>query len=157
MSPLLILQGLAETTKHLWLGISLVAGGATLLLVPLLLFVAARSIHPTEVRLDETRLSTPDLAAFLLAYLLPILAFDLFQPSDAFALGFLVLIMAVVYTRGGLIHVQPAFFLFGWHVYESKKSSGEWCWVISKDTLIPGTIKARALGGHVLVRARRDR
>lgn len=151
ISPLLVLQGIVEITSHPQLAAALIVGGLALLFVPLLLFVIARPIRPTTIAVQESRLSTPDLAAFLLAYLLPILAFDLATAPGVFALGFLLLVMAVVYTRGGLIHVQPCFFIFGWHVYECKKSSGEWCWIVTRGLILPGNVRARALGGHVLI------
>jgi len=151
VSPLLALQGILTLTDKPTLGTPLIAAGVVLFLAPLLLFpVTRKRIQTTPFILEETQAATPNLGAFLLAYLLPILALSLTERTDVLLFLILVLLIGILYTRGNLIHVQPIYWITGWHVYECKKRTGEWVWVLTRQTLTPGDYRLRDLGGHVL-------
>lgn len=147
------MQGVLGRHEHPRLAYVLVAVGVVCLLVPLLLFpLARRTIQVTPFHFAESKMATPDLGSFLLAYLLPLLALSLTKSGDLIIFFLLVLLVGILYTRANLVHVQPIYWVFGWHVYECKKKSGEFCWVLTKETLLPGDHQCRDLGGHVLVR-----
>lgn len=151
-APLFILQGISILGDRLTPAVGLIIGGIALFFIPLLLFpLVRRRLGSTPRELVETKLITPNLGSFLLAYLLPLLSVALSEPAGWAAFFLLVLIIAFVYVRGNLVHVQPAYWIFGWHVYEAKLANGEWCMVLGKSVLKPGEVRMRNLGGHVHV------
>lgn len=151
-SPIFALQGIAVIGQSLALSITMITLGIALFFVPMLLFpLVRRRIGATENDLVETKLVTPNLGSFLLAYLLPLLSVALSAPAGWLAFMLLILIIVFVYVRGNLVHVQPAYWIFGWHVYEAKLGTGEWCTVLAKSYLVPGQRRMRNLGGHVHV------
>lgn len=151
-SPIFVLQGIAVFPQWLGTAITLISVGIVLFFVPLLLFPAVRSrIGASESEFVETKLVTPNLGSFLLAYLLPLLSVALSAPAGWLAFIALLTIIVFVYVRGNMIHVQPAYWIFGWHVYEAKLISGEWCTVLTRVYLVPGPRRTRNVGGHVHV------
>ena len=160
ISPLLILQGLQEWNEHveipfinynLRVFIPLILIGSIFLFFPLLLIHVTKPIKPITYKLIETRLTTPNLTALLLAYLIPVLGFSILVFQDFVALVLLIIFFGVVFTRAGLVHLQPIYLLVGWQIYEVKRESGEGCWVLTKSQLIPGDCKAVDLGSHIMI------
>lgn len=151
VSPILVLQGIVESRSGGAIPWVLIAVGASLFFYPLALFWLTGRMPPVTREFAETRYSTPNVASFLLAYLLPILGLSYANPAELAALALLVLLIGAVYTRGGLLYVQPIFFLTGWEVYECMEKDGRWDWVLTRHEVKPGIVTARDLGNHTLV------
>lgn len=154
-SPVFVLQGIGLIQPTIKLAVALIVLGVMLFFVPLLLFPLAQArVGRSRETVVETKLATPNLGSFLLAYLLPLLSVALSVPAGWLAFVVLILIIVFVYVRGNLIHVQPAYWIFGWNAYDAKLESGEWCTILTKSYLVPGLLQTRNLGGHVHVLAR---
>lgn len=92
---------------------------------------AALTIGVTKLQRKDS-----EAMAYIVSYIVPFLAFpeDSWQKWTAMAIFFLVL--AVLYVRSDMIHINPILNLFGYYIFEATLQDGETVALISKQPRI---------------------
>jgi hypothetical protein len=76
----------------------------------------------------------------------------------AVATAVLVLLLAVIYVRGGLYHLNPVLALAGFRLYEVTEQNGRITMLLSRKNHLPqsGVVTYRRLGGDAAIQLRGD-
>ena len=133
----------------------LVVGCALLLLVPAGVLRALRTVQQVTVTSVAVRRRDADVLAFVGSYLVPV-AIASFAGDDRGRLagiGVLLLVLAVVYVRGQLFHLNPVLAMMGYGLYEVTRDSEEVVMVLTRRRHVPqrGELRGVRLADGVLV------
>lgn len=159
-APLVLLLAVLRLPDLQVWGWVLIAGSvaAMLLLVGVLRTLARvqqRHLESTTVRhADESVLK------FTSTYLVPavVVTFGGQSWATSVATGGLVVLLAVVYVRGALYHLNPVLALAGFRLYEVTDRSGRPTMLLTRADHLPqaGVIRCRLLAGDTAIQLRRD-
>ena len=159
-APLVLVVALLRlSTLGPWGYVLIVVALVAVLLLRAVLRTAARiqthTAQTTAVRRADERVLT-----FTGSYLVPAVVV-LFGGKDlvtAVATTVLVALLAVVYVRGGLYHLNPALALAGFRLYEVTEQSGRITMLLTRSNHLPqvGFITYRRLGGDAAIQLKGD-
>jgi hypothetical protein len=154
-SPLLVILALVTSPfPDLWANVVL----AIVLALPMLLLIVAlratRALGVERLRTTKVRRRDGDNLSLVSSFILPI-AVAVFAPEDVRAPASLVVLvlLAVIYWRGGLQYLNPVLIVGGYHVYAVDLESGAEVFVLSRARHLPqkGTIDAGRFSDNILV------
>jgi hypothetical protein len=135
-----------------WVVLALCAAAEVLLLLVLrsVAGIQSRSVQSRSVRRADERLLT-----FTSSYLVPVVV-GLFGDSDratVVATVAFVLLLAVIYVRAGLYHLNPTLALLGFRLYEVTAVSGVVTMLLTRQRRLPqeGEVVCRYLGDDVAI------
>lgn len=154
-SPLVAVMVLvARAGGQAWLTAGLVL--VCLLPVGVLLLVlrALRYVQLTRVRTRQVKVRDQDVLGFVSAYVLPFAAVVLAGDASGDLAGLLFLaLVALVYVRAGLYHLNPTLTLLGYRLYEVTQDNGAAVMLLTKSRHVPqaGDLDARRLAAGVLI------
>jgi hypothetical protein len=77
-----------------------------------------KSSRPREIEIVSVTPEDKEVTNYLIFYIFPFLGFDLGSPKEAVALGFLFLVLAILYVQARMTYVHPMLALTGYHFYE---------------------------------------
>jgi hypothetical protein len=159
-APLVLIVAVLRVRElGLWgwilIGLSIVA---MLLLVTVLRTAARIQAHTAQTR--AVRRADERVLGFTGSYLVPAVVV-LFGGKDwvtAVATAVLVLLLAVIYVRGGLYHLNPVLALAGFRLYEVTEENGRVTMLLSRKNHLPqsGVVTYRRLGGDAAIQLRGD-
>lgn len=137
------------------IGLSVVA---MLLLVAVLRTAARIQAHAAQT--TTVRRADERVLGFTGSYLVPAVVV-LFGGEDwitAVATAVLVVLLAVIYVRGGLYHLNPVLALAGFRLYEVTEQNGRVTMLLSRKYHLPqtGVVTYRRLGGDAAIQLRGD-
>ena len=137
----------------------IVASLAALLLLGAVLKTAVR-IQAHTVETTAVRRADERVLSFTGSYLVPAVIV-LFGGKDwltAVATTALVALLAVIYVRGGLYHLNPVLTLFGFHLYEVTEKNGHITMLLTRKDHLPqaGAVSYRRLGGDAAIQLKGD-
>lgn len=149
-APLMGLLALLKYHEFRWLSWVILAGCAAAIL---LLALALRSLSRIQSRSVETasvRRADERALAFTSSYVVPVVV-ALFGGAKGPALAatwVLVAVLATIYVRAGLYHLNPTLAMLGFRLYEVTAVNGTVTMLLSKHNYIPqrGIIEIRYLG-----------
>ncbi len=132
LAPVAIVYG-ASLLPGDWLGFATWVAVAVLLTVACLLVLAAARKHAEKESLNvgEGESKDTEVLAFLVAYVLPLIARDQ-TAANPWALVAFLAIMAAVVFRCNVYHVNPLLGVLGYHFYKAKATSGTTYLVVTK-------------------------
>lgn len=115
-------------------------------LAVLLLLLVLRSVRRVQDRTIQTktvRQVDERVLAFTSSYVVPVVvaAFVRDNIASLAASGGLVLLIAVIYVRAGLYHLNPTLAIFGYRLYEVTESNERVTMLLTKAKHIPQTGK----------------
>lgn len=116
-----------------------------------LLWVRRGSAVTFEVASVQRRDS--EVMAYLFTYVIPFLAINGKDSSQAAGLGIFFFVLLVLHVQGSMIHVNPMLSLAGYHVYEIAGSDGNTFSILTrrKRILAPASLSAVVVGDDLLV------
>jgi len=159
-APLVLLVAVLRLhALGLWGWIFIAASMIAMLLIPAVLKTAAR-IQAHTVTTKAARHADERVLGFTGSYLAPAVV-ALFGGKDwltTVATAALVVLLAVVYVRGGLYHLNPVLALAGFRLYEVIEENGRITMLLSRRDHLPqsGTLSYRRLGGDAAVQLKGD-
>ncbi len=154
-SPLLaVMVLLAALGGEPWLtGLLMVVALAPIGVLVLVLRALGR-VQVTRLRTTRVRARDLDVLGFVSSYVLPV-AVALFAGETREDVASLLLLglLAVVYVRAGLYHLNPALTLLGYRLYEVEQDNGAAVMVLTRERHLPqrGDLDARRLADGVLI------
>ncbi|GAB96690.1 tetrahydromethanopterin S-methyltransferase subunit C [Kineosphaera limosa] len=117
--------------------------------------IQARPLHARQVRRADER-----VVAFTSSYVLPLVvaAFGPETPAKVVATVALVALMALIYVRAGLFHLNPTLALLGYRLYEVTATNGTVTMLLttSRHLRQDATLHCRYLGDDVAIEGRVD-
>jgi hypothetical protein len=154
-SPLVALLAIVkfdELGRAAW--VVLAACGAAIALLALVLRsvagIQSRTIVTKSVRRADER-----VLAFTSSYVVPLVVavFGQSETPTLVATSAVVALMAIIYVRAGLYHLNPALALAGYRLYEVTSTNGEVTMVLTKKKHLrqDGPLKCRYLGDDVAI------
>ncbi len=131
---------------------------AVCLAAVLLLFVVLRSLSGIQVRTVETtsvKRADERVLAFTSSYVVPVVV-ALFGGAKGPALAAtcaLVVLLAVIYVRAGLYHLNPTLAVLGFRLYEVTADNGAVTMLLAKRNHIPqrGQLECHYLGDDLAI------
>jgi hypothetical protein len=152
-APLIALLAVLKLTQLGWVSWLILA---VCLAAVVLLVVALRSLATIQLRSIETtsvRRADERVLGFTSSYVVPVVV-ALFGGSGAptvAATSALVALLAVIYVRAGLYHLNPTLAVFGFRLYEVTATNGVVTMVLSRGNHIPqhGLLECRYFGDDV--------
>lgn len=154
-SPLLaVMVLLAALGGEPWLTAVLMAVALAPIGVLALVLRALRRVQATRLRTTRVRARDLDVLGFVSSYVLPV-AVALFAGETREDVASLLLLglLAVVYVRAGLYHLNPALTMLGYRLYEVEQDNGAAVMVLTRARHLPqrGDLDARRLADGVLI------
>lgn len=132
---------------------------AAMVLLVAVLRTAAR-IQAHTVQSTAVRHADDQVLSFAASYLVPavIVLFGGGDWATAVATALLVALLAVIYVRGGLYHLNPALAVAGFRLYEVTEDNGRTTMLLSRTEHLPqkGTVTYRRLGGDAAIQLKGD-
>lgn len=157
-APLVALLAVLKLSDLGWIGWLILIGclGSVLLLALVLRSLAgiqARTVESTSVRRADER-----VLAFASSYVVPVVV-ALFGGSRApaiIATSALVALLAFIYVRAGMYHLNPTLAVLGFRLYEVTAVNGAVTMLLTKSTHIAqhGAVECRYLGEDVAIQLR---
>ena len=127
-------------------------------LAVLLLALVLRSVKRVQSRTIQTktvRQADESVLAFTSSYVVPVVvaAFAGDSIPSLAAAGGLVVLLAIIYVRAGLYHLNPTLAIFGYRLYEVTTTNETVTMLLSRTRHIPqaGHLKCRYLGDNVAI------
>lgn len=121
-----------------------------------LLRIQLRCVESTSVRRADER-----VLAFTSSYVVPVVVALLGGANGAAvaATWALVAVLAVIYVRAGLYHLNPTLAVLGFRLYEVTATNGAVTMLLARRNHIPqhGTVRCRYLGDDVAIQLERRR
>ncbi len=154
-SPLLaVMVLLAALGGEPWLTAVLMAVALAPIGILALVLRALWRVQATRLRTTRVRARDLDVLGFVSSYVLPV-AVALFAGETREDVASLLLLglLAVVYVRAGLYHLNPALTLLGYRLYEVEQDNGAAVMVLTRERHLPqrGDLDARRLADGVLI------
>lgn len=136
--------------------------GASLMSILLLAAVlrTAAQIQVHRVEVTGIRRADERVLAFASSYVVPAVVV-LVGGRDgltAVATGMLVLLLALIYVRGGLYHLNPTMAILGYRLYALTEASGKQTMLLTRSDHLPqrGQVSYRRLAADAAVQLRGD-
>lgn len=137
-----------------WLTVALMLVALAPVGVLALVLRALGRVQVTRLRTRRIRSRDQDVLGFVSAYVLPVAA-ALFAGDTSGDLASLLLLalVALVYVRAGLYHLNPSLTLLGYRLYEVEQDNGVEVMVLTRDRHLAqhGELDARRLADGVLI------
>lgn len=133
-------------------GLAVASAAPCVLLITVLRIT--RQVQAYDLDTRHVRHRDVEVLSFLASFIVPIgLAFFAADTSDLAAAAVFLVVLSVVYVRGGLYHLNPVLLMMGYRLYEVTKSSEEVVMVLSRSRHIPqrGRLRAHRLADDVYV------
>jgi len=151
LGPVALVFGLPRLLKHEFLSIAWVEAASIsslALLAPVLALLLLRLVRTRltveEIKLTSAKTADDQVVAFLVTYMLPLLAPAESSPDAAGIAIFVALLLLVLY-QANLVHINPLLGLMGYHFYEVGAASGGQYLLISKVPERSGERRVRAI------------
>jgi hypothetical protein len=92
-----------------------------------------------------------DALAYVATYLVPFAAIAVVTPREQAALALFVILIAVLYVRGGLFYINPLLAVAGYRLFQVATPKSASVTLISRRSFLPSdtVVKARPLGDYV--------
>lgn len=125
--------------------------------VALLLLVlrAVRDIQSRRIETKTVKRADDRVLSFTSSYLVPVVvaAFGDPQLATLVATASMLVLMALIYVRAGLLHLNPTLALMGYRLYEVTAVNGVITMLLSRDQHIPqeGSVDCRYIGLDVAI------
>ncbi len=134
--PLWLIFAVQFHAKHHSIGAGIAGGFAILCLLGLFGYISkAKAINPVSLKIACLNRRDGEAMSYIVSYLLPFIALPSSNTGDLISLGIFIVVLALLYINSDMIHINPILNLMGWHIYEIKKDSGQFCTVISKQKI----------------------
>jgi hypothetical protein len=138
----------------MWMNVTLaVLLGLPLLLVPLTL-LAASKLADERIRSSKVRKKDVEILSFISSFILPITV-AIFAPEDARTAATLVvlILLSIVYVRGGLQYLNPVLTLLGYHLYLVEQHNGAEVYVLTRQNFLmqQASIDAKRLATNIYI------
>lgn len=150
-SPLLVILAMRAWNTNR----TLAAFFGTLALVSLVflsLFLRkARAISPELVKVEGVSSMASETLSYVVTYLFPFLGVDYSDTLGLLSLAILFMVLAVIYVRANLIHVNPLLLMVGVQVFRIRTGSGKEIAVLTRRDHIPihSQLRLIPLGDYV--------
>jgi hypothetical protein len=150
-SPLFAVFALLDSFGAGWptqICIGLAAAGV---LLPVLVFLAARRLAPQSLHVESAQVRDGDALAYIATYLVPFAAVAATTARERGALGLFVLLIAVLYVRSGLFYINPLLALVGYRLFQITTPAGASVVLLTRRRFLRSGIdvNARRLGEYV--------
>lgn len=154
-APLVALLAVLKLPELEWIGWAILG---VCLLAELLLYVSLRSlsrIQTDPITTGVVKRADERVLAFASSYIVPVVI-ALFGGSDATKVvgtAALVMLLAMIYVRAGLYHLNPTLAVFGFRLYEVTADNGTVTMLLSRASHIPqrGQLECHYLGPDVAI------
>jgi hypothetical protein len=154
-APLVALLAVLRIDALGWLGWAIL--GASIA-VTFLLFLVLRSLAGIQTRsVDTTTVRREDerVLGFTSGYVVPVVValYGASGPATVVATTALVVLLALIYVRAGLYHLNPVLAVLGFRLYAVTAVNGQVIMLLSRDRHIPqhGSLQCRYLGEDVAI------
>ena len=160
-APLVLVVALLRVHEvGLWAWALVAASIAAMVLLVAVLRTAAR-IQAHTVETTAVRRADERVLGFTGSYLVPTVVVLLGGKDWATAVttSVLLVLLAVIYVRGGLYHLNPVLALAGFRLYEVTEENGRLTMLLSRQEHLPqaGRVTYRRLGGPAAIQLKGDR
>jgi hypothetical protein len=120
-------------------------------LLPVVLFVAARRLAGQSLHVETAEMRDSDVLAYIATYLVPFAAVTATAARERGALGLFVFLIAVLYVRSELFYINPLFALVGYRLFQVSTPRGASVVLLTRRRFLrSGTdVNARRLGSYV--------
>lgn len=153
LAPILLVYGAAIFFEHRVLATSLAVVAALLVALCHLLLRMIRR-HGTNERVEVEAITAKDteILSFLVAYMLPIILGEQVK-ANPLAITVFIGIMALVFFRSDIYHVNPLMGMLGYHFYEVTATSKVTYLLVTdrKDPLTPDDLITKRLSRNLLL------
>jgi hypothetical protein len=106
---------------------------------------------PQDLGVSTSATRDSDAVAYVATYLVPFAAIAATTLRAQLALGFFVILIAVLYVRAGLFYVNPLLAVFGYRLFQVVTPGSATVVLIARRAFLPsgGVLHARRLSGYV--------
>jgi hypothetical protein len=116
---------------------------------------ATRSAYPDTIQAEQVRACDEQVLAFASGYVVPVLVAG-FAEDDRitlYASGALVVLLATIYVRGQLYHLNPTLAVFGFRLYQVTAVNGTVTMLLSHQRRIAqdATLTCWSVGDHAAI------
>jgi hypothetical protein len=150
-APLFGVFALLQTFGSGWtLACVLLAIAGPILLVAVLVVVLV-NVAPQSLGVGTSATRDGDAVAYVATYLVPFAALSVSTLREQLALGFFVVLIALLYVRAGLFYVNPLLAVLGYRLFQVVTPSGATVVLIARRSFLASgrSVQARRLSGYV--------
>jgi len=160
-APLLALLAILKLSEHRWISLSVLVGCVAAVTLLALVLRSLKTVQPRSIDSVSVRRADERVLSFAASYVVPpILVFvgGSALPTVVATVA-LVLLLAVIYIRAGLYHLNPTLAVYGFRLYEVTADNGSVTLLLTRDSYIAqrGTLVCRYLGDDVAIQLEGER
>ena len=151
--PLFVIFGFLYLRRSGWFSFSCFAV-AVLGLLGLIGFLqyVQREDNPESLTLKSATPRDEQSMSYIISYIIPFLAITTSSWEQQAALAVFFLMIAVLYVKTNMIHINPAMYFLRYRIYEIELTSGKTHTLVTKRRICPPeTISAFQAGEHFFV------
>lgn len=138
-----------------WLRWPICAACAMTVLLLFAVIRATRSAYPDTIQADQVRACDEQVFAFASGYVVPVLVAGFAEDDRVtlYASGALVVLLATIYVRGQMYHLNPTLAVFGLRLYEVTATNGTVTMLLSHRRHIEqdATLTCWPVGDHAAI------
>ncbi len=154
-APLLALLAVLQLDELGWISWAILVGSLASILLLILVMRSLAGIQARSVESTSARRADERVLAFTSSYVVPVVI-TLFGGSGAakvVATVALVAVLAIIYVRAGLYHLNPTLAIAGFRLYEVTSASGTVTMLLTKRSHIAqnGVLECRYLAEDVAI------
>lgn len=150
-APLFGVFALLQSFGSGWTPVCIAVAIAGPVLLAGVLGLVLRNVAPQALGVSTSATRDGDAVAYVATYLVPFAAIAATTLREQVALGFFVILIAVLYVRAGLFYVNPLLAVFGYRLFQVVTPGNATVVLIARRSFLPsgGAVQARRLSDYV--------